>query len=333
MVKRIFEKFRKEREVKDFVINNAIVQPGQNVMVKFGVGRLPSGTKINIDAHVFRSKQEGPTILVTGGVHGDEINGIEIVRRCLEKEVFEHIKKGTIIAIPIVNIFGFINFSREVPDGKDVNRSFPGSLNGSLASRVARTITKKLLPHADFVIDLHTGGASRYNFPQVRYSKTDKTAYELGKQFGAPFLIQKPLITKSLRKIAYEMKIPVIVYESGESLRFDGLGIETGVKGIKRILINAGMIDKEPNLEVSDIIHVKKTSWIRASHSGLFIWTKSSGQKISKGEPIGHIKDPQGLKSVTVLANKDGYIIGHNNASVVNQGDALFHITYEQESI
>lgn len=333
MVKRIIEKYRKQTESTDFIINNATVLPGESALIKLDVGRIPSGTKISIDAHVFRGIQEGPTVLILGGVHGDEINGVEIIRRCLEGEIFEGVMRGTIIAIPIVNIFGFINFSREVPDGKDINRSFPGSLSGSLASRVASRLTKKILPLADFVIDLHTGGSSRFNFPQIRYYKNDNLAFELGKQFGAPFLIQKPFIPKSLRKTAFEMKIPVIVFEAGESLRFDGFSIDIGIRGIQRILSGAQMIASEVNLDVLPIQHVKKTSWIRASDSGLFIWTKSSGQKISKGEPIGHIKDPQGLKSVSVLATKDGYIIGHNNASVVNQGDALFHLTYEQEEL
>ena len=333
MVKRIFEKFRKETESSEFIINNSNILPGESLISKLSVGELPSGTKITIDAHIFRGKEEGPTVLILAGVHGDEINGIEIVRRCLENDVFTNIQKGTVIAIPIVNIFGFINFSREMPDGKDINRSFPGSSKGSLASRVARTLTNKVLPFVDFVIDLHTGGASRYNYPQIRYSKLDESAFLLGKQFGAPFLIQKPLIPKSLRKTAFEMKIPVIVYEAGESIRFDGYAIEIGVRGIKRFLAGAQMIASEAENEVLTIKHVRRTSWIRASDSGLFVWTKSSGQKISKNEPIGHIKDPQGLRSITVLSSKDGYIIGHNNASVVNQGDALFHLAYEEEEI
>ncbi|GLR17476.1 succinylglutamate desuccinylase/aspartoacylase family protein [Portibacter lacus] len=331
--KGIFKKFRKEAELDEFIISNSTVLPGESTLIKLNVGRLPSGTRISIDAHVFRGKEDGPTALILGGVHGDEINGIEIVRRCLEEEVFDGITKGTIIAIPIVNIYGFINFSRSVPDGKDVNRSFPGSTAGSLASRVARTLTKKVMPMVDFIIDLHTGGSSRFNYPQIRYAKSDPLAKELGRQFGAPFLIQKPFISKSLRKVAFEMKIPTIVYEAGESIRFDGYSIDLGVKGIKRILSNAGMISVSNISFDIRMFHVTKTSWIRSPNSGLFIWSKASGQKVSKGEPLGYIKDPQGLKSVTIFANRTGYIIGHNNASVVNQGDALFHITYEQEEI
>ncbi len=333
MVRRIFEKFRKETVLEDFTISNSTVLPGQSTLIKLNVGRLPSGTRITIDAHVFRGQEEGPTALILGGVHGDEINGVEIVRRCLETDLFDGITKGTVIAIPIVNIFGFINFSRAVPDGKDVNRSFPGSTSGSLAARVARTLTKKVLPVVDFIIDLHTGGASRYNYPQIRYAKADPIAKELGKQFGAPFLIQKPFISKSLRKVAYDMGIPTIVYEAGESLRFDGFAIEAGVRGIKRLLSNAQMVAYDQEMLINSIIHVTKTNWIRAPYSGLFIWTKCSGQKITKDEPIGYVKDPQGLKSVTVVATKSGYIIGHNNASVVNQGDALYHLAYDPEEI
>ncbi len=333
MVRKIFEKFRKQTEAVDFVINNETVLPGESTLIKLSVGRIPSGNRITIDAHVFRGKLEGPTALILAGIHGDEINGIETLRQCLEKEVFENIIRGTVIAIPIVNIFGFINFSREVPDGKDVNRSFPGSMVGSLASRVARILTKKVLPLVDFVIDMHTGGGPRFNYPQVRYAKIDNAAYELGKQFGAPFLIQKPFISKSLRKIAHEMNIPVIVYESGESLRFDAYGIEVGFSGILNVLSAAQMLPPENYKQYKNIIIVKKTSWIRASYSGLFIWSKSSGQQIKRGEIIGYVKDPQGLKSVSIISNKDGYIIGHNNAPVVNQGDALFHISYEQDEL
>jgi predicted deacylase len=238
--------------------------------------------------------------------------------------------KGMVIAIPIVNIYGFINFSRAVPDGKDVNRSFPGSLKGSLASRVARVITTKILPHVDYIIDLHTGGGSRFNHPQIRYSAKDDVSFKLAKIFNAPFIIKKPVIIKSLRKIAREKKIPVIIFEGGESLRFDGYSIQLATNGIINVLNSFGMLS-HPAPPKEKMVHFTKTVWIRASKSGLFMWTKSSGQRVLKNEIIGIINDPQGTRSTAVLASKSGYIIGHNNASVVNQGDALYHISYDYE--
>ncbi|MEL6986533.1 MAG: succinylglutamate desuccinylase/aspartoacylase family protein [Bacteroidota bacterium] len=309
-------------------INGINISPGDQEIVSIDVGRIPSGSKIFVKAHIYRSKNPGPVMLVLAGVHGDEINGIEIVRRAIEKGLFENLLKGTVIAIPILNIYGFINFSREVPDGKDVNRSFPGNMRGSLASRVARTLTKKILPVVDFGIDFHTGGASRYNFPQVRYSKSDPEAKKMALTFGAPLTLKKPILKNSLRKVAKDLSIPMIVYEGGESLRLDGLAIEKGMDGLKRVMHSKGMINSSPKI-LNKMILIEKTSWIRASQAGLFTWSQKSGVRIRKGEPVGVINDPDGLSKIVVLSTRNGYIIGHNNAPVVNAGDALFHIGYD----
>ena len=227
------------------IIDNETIMPGEDRIVRISVGRIPSDNRIYVYAHVYRSINPGPVLLVQGGVHGDEIKGVEIVRRAIEEKYFSKIKCGTVIAIPLLNIYGFINFSRDVPDGKDVNRSFPGSLLGSLASRVARVLTKKILPYVNLAIDYHTGGSSRYNYPQIRYSKTDKKAEELAKIFGAPFLVEKPYITKSFRKSAKDMNIPAIVFEGGESVRLDGLSIENGLKGMRRVMSALHMTDEK----------------------------------------------------------------------------------------
>jgi len=309
-------------------INGIDILPGENEIVSIDVGRIPSGSQIFVKAHIYRSKNPGPVMLVLAGVHGDEINGIEIVRQSIETGLFNQLDVGTVIAIPILNIYGFINFSREVPDGKDVNRSFPGTYIGSLASRVARTLTKKILPVVDFGIDFHTGGASRYNYPQIRYSRADVEAEKLALTFAAPLTLKKPILKNSLRKVAKDMGIPIIVYEAGESLRLDGLAIEKGIDGLKRVMFAKGMIDKDVKV-LHKMVHIEKTSWIRASNAGLFTWSQKSGVRVRKGEPVGVINDPDGLKKIVVQSTKDGYIIGHNNAPVVNAGDALFHIGYD----
>ncbi len=314
------------------VIENKVIEPGENAVVDISVSRLPSATMVNIQAHVYRSKEEGPTLLLLGGVHGDEINGIQIVRKAINSGMLEKIKVGSVIAISLLNVYGFINFTRDVPDGKDVNRSFPGTSNGSLASRVARLLTKKILPHVDIALDFHTGGASRYNYPQVRYSKIDEKAKELAKVFAAPFLIQKGVIPKSFRKTANEMGIPVLVYEAGESVRLCGYSIESGFNGVQRILKHLGMIDIAPAPTLTPI-SVTRTGWVRASEAGLFTWSRKSGTKIVKGENLGVINSPQADRSKRVIAKNSGYIIGHNNASVVHHGDALFHIAYDYEKI
>lgn len=324
-IKHVFE--------QPIIIDNESIFPGECSMVRMNVARLPSDTKISIAAHVFRSKNPGPCILLLGGVHGDEINGIEIVRKSLEEEIFTNLDRGSVIAIPLLNVFGFINFSREVPDGKDVNRSFPGTSRGSLASRVANTLTKKILPYVDIAMDFHTGGASRFNFPQVRYSRLDKVAEELAMVFGTKFIIQKPVIPKSFRKTARLNNIPTLIFEGGESVRLNGHAISVGLQGMKRVFAHLEMTHQPTFNNNTQSIIVKKTSWLRAPYSGIFIWSKCSGNYVNKGEPLGVLKDAYGNKSITVSASKDGYIIGHSNASVVNQGDALFHIGYETTEV
>ncbi|HMQ46184.1 MAG TPA: succinylglutamate desuccinylase/aspartoacylase family protein [Saprospiraceae bacterium] len=311
-------------------IHNIAIAAGQKEIVKIPVGRLPSGNQIRIQAHVFRAVQPGPTMLVLAGVHGDEINGVEIVRRALQQDYFEHLTAGSVIVIPILNLYGFLNYSRDVPDGKDVNRSFPGSLNGSLASRVARTLVNKILPHIDFCIDFHTGGNGHYNYPQIRFSKGDTASEELARAFGAPFLIEKPPLPHSLRKTCLEMHKPIIVFEGGENFRYDGLSIEKGLLGLKRILLHKGMISQPVDI-VSQPVVFRKSSWIRTPRAGMFLWIKNSGHQIHKGEVLGIINDPYGQEYTKVKASRDAYIIGHNNAPLVNQGDALFHIAWHAD--
>lgn len=303
------------------------IKPGENKEINLYVGALPTGTGVHVKSHVFRSEIPGPTMLVLAGMHGDEINGIEIVRQAIFSGLFDELIAGTVIAIPVLNIYGFMNFSRYVPDGKDVNRSFPGNAKGSLASRVAHMMTKKILPLVDFGIDFHTGADSRFNFPQVRYTPKSDDARKLAETFNPPILLEKSTIPRTFRAEARSRKIPVIVYEGGESLRLDGHSIEIGLDGIKQILQARSMIPPEfsfgPRYD-----EFKKTNWIRAHQSGIFIWSEGSGRTVKKGDVLGHIYNPNGTEKTTVTAHKPGYLIAHNNIPVVNVGDALFNLAY-----
>lgn len=305
-------------------IYNTTIQPGQSATIQIPVANLPSGTEINLFAHVYRSKNPGPTLLVTGGVHGDEVNGIEIVRRAVREKMFSNLKAGAVIAVPLLNVYGFINFSRGFPDGKDVNRAFPGSKSGSLASMIAHAFTQEILPHADFALDFHTGGKSVYNFPQARYSVEDKESYTLACELNMPCTIKSGLIAKSLRKTAYFRKIPMVVFEGGESLRIDEFSIAEGLRGVKNVLISRGMRDGEPQIIESHELETKM--WIRANKSGIFSLKKKSGDFVQKGELLGKITNPYNTYQTKVTAKMEGFIFGHNNNPVVNKGDALFHI-------
>lgn len=303
------------------------VEKGEKITIEIPIARLPTNTDIGLVAHVYRSLHDGPTLLAIGGVHGDEVNGIEIVKRAEKQGMFKNLKIGNVIAVPLLNVFGFINYSREFPGGKDVNRSFPGTKNGSLASRVAYTLTKEILPHVDIALDFHTGGDKIYNYPQARVYSKDPESVRLAEEFAMPHLIKGGLIRRSLRRTAHDMGIPMVVFEGGESQRIDEFSIQEGLKGLKRVLIARGMING--NVEKQESLIINDNAWIRAARSGMFTCTKVAGDTIKKGEVIGSITGPYGNFSYKVKARKDGILFGHNNQPVINKGDALFHVGYE----
>ncbi len=305
-------------------INRQGVKDGENAVITLNIARLASGTKIDLPIYVYRSKNPGPTLLLSGGLHGDEVNGVEIVRRMVANHTFEQLQCGSVIAIPIMNIYGFLNFSREVPDGKDINRSFPGSTSGSLASRVAHNLTHKVLKEIDLGIDFHTGGASRYNHPQCRFSPTDNYSRSIADVFNAPITMASRLIDKSLRKEAFKMGKSIVVFEGGESMRFDEYVIQSGIRGAKRVMKHLGMINQAAPDEEN--VFCSNSFWVRAKSSGMFTATIQSGKEVKKNQVIGKITDPFGQFETKVKASHSGIMIGHNNMPLVNQGDALFHI-------
>lgn len=314
-------------------IHKTTVAPGDQAVVKIPIGRLPSGNQIHIEAHVYHAEEPGPAVLVLAGMHGDEVNGVEIVRRSLQEGLFEGLLRGTVIAVPVLNVYGFINFSREVPDGKDVNRSFPGSKQGSLASRVAGALTREVLPKVGMAVDFHTGGRSLHNYPQIRYTQGDPLSEKLAQAFDAPFSIAKATIPRSFRRVALQQQKPTLVFEGGESLRYDAFAIAQGLAGLQRLLVAQRMLPEAIIPPPPFRLHFNKLSWQRAPRAGMFRWVKAAGQSVEKGETIGFVNNPYGGAPLPIAALRTGFIIGHNNAPVVNQGDALFHIGYEEDTV
>lgn len=309
---------------ENLIIDGQSIEPGSSKFIELNVARLPSGTQISMPVHIIRSEEPGPVVLLSGGLHGDEINGIEIVRRFLQNFGTDKLLKGSIIAMPIINVYGFINFSRDVPDGKDVNRSFPGREDGSLASIVAHQLTHQILPQIDFGIDFHTGGASRTNYPQIRFEEGDQKAEEIAKAFSAPFTLNSAVIRGSFRETAKNLGKSVVVFEGGETLRIDPKTIESGLKGIRRVLYYYGMIAQKPI--AGNTIFFKESHWVRAEVSGIFRYARESGNKVKVGQTIGYISSPSNDYSHKVVSPYNGHIIGHNNFPMVHKGDALFHI-------
>ena len=308
---------------RSFSINGQSIPRGADVLTKLNISRLPSGTVIDIPVYVFRAKEEGPTLLLMAGMHGDEINGVETIRRMIRGKML-HPERGSVIAIPILNIYGFLNFSRDVPDGKDVNRSFPGNQKGSLASRVAYTFMQKILPTIDCGIDFHTGGSSRSNFPQVRCLLETPGNLELAKAFGAPFILNASFRPGSLRKEASRKGKTIIVYEAGEALRFDEAGIAEGINGTKRVMQHLGMLGQAPAGEEPTVL--MRNTWVRARHAGLFRCSVQLGQAVRKNQLLGSVSEPYGETDYKLKSPADGFVIGLNHMPVVNQGDALLHI-------
>jgi uncharacterized protein len=310
--------------LKQVTIANNEIQPGEFREININIARLPSHTLIDTPIYVSRSLQDGPVLALIAGMHGDELNGMEIVRRILDLG-HHKVKRGTVVCMPVINVYGFLNYSRDVPDGKDVNRSFPGTKTGSLASRVAYHLMREVVPFIDCGIDFHTGGAMRSNYPQVRAVLRDERNLELAAAFSAPFTIDMQFRPNSLRREAARKGKKIIVYEGGESLRFDPHAIEEGVAGTLRLMKALNMIDTAP--EPSEINRVIwSTAWIRAKHAGLFQPNIKSGQLVHRGEWVGTITDPFGEFKEEVIASQTGYAIGLNNGPVINAGDALIHM-------
>lgn len=308
-------------------INGHDVGLGEQQEILLNIARLPTYTPIELSVTIARGEEDGPVILLTGGLHGDEINGVEIIRRMIFKDLVMP-EKGTVIAIPVVNIYGFIQKQRDLPDGKDINRSFPGSKNGSLARLVSHTLMDKVFPHIDYGIDYHTGGDARANYPQVRCVLKVKKNRKLAEAFAAPITVNSSLIESSFRKAAHKKEKQILVYETGEAHRFDLIGIQEGIDGTLRLMKHLGMRSSAPEPNQTDIY--KKTTWVRARYAGLFQQKITLGEKVKKRQVLGHISDPFGKEWFKVISPRDGRIIAINNAPVVHKGDALLHIAYNK---
>ncbi|MFN3800234.1 succinylglutamate desuccinylase/aspartoacylase family protein [Belliella pelovolcani] len=309
--------------MKEMVINGVRIRPGQTVNIEIAIARLPTHTLIDLPVFIKRAKEDGPVVLISGGVHGDEINGIVAVKRMLEEDEITP-SKGTVILIPLVNVYGFLSNSRTFPDGRDLNRSFPGSKKGSLASQIAFILTNEIIPLIDYGIDMHTGGRMLSNYPQIRVDYKDKKGVELAKAFGTHFILNSPHIDKSFRKEAYKKKKSILVYEGGESMRLDDFAVEEAVAGTKRMLHYLGMLEAAP--EKKDLTMIAESSWLRAKISGIFMTSVQLGDHVKKGQILARISDPYGQVKVPIKCTTNGFIVGLNNNPVVNAGDALVHI-------
>ncbi len=316
---------------------NKIELLGQNIarersyQLNLDIAKLHTRTRIQVPIIVERGKKDGPVLLITGGIHGNEINGIEIVRQLIAKK-YNVPEKGTIICIPVVNVFGFLNQERQFPDGRDLNRVFPGSPRGSLASRFAYHIIEEIAPHVDYCIDFHTGGDSRFNVPQIRINQEDTESMMLAKEFRAPFIIGSARRDKSFRQAMHKLKKKILLFEGGKSNHLDAGVTQAGLSGAMRVIQKLKMRDYTNELTLFDppadeSVLINDSKWIRANYSGMFHPKPILGKKVKKGSVIGSISDPFGYFERNIKASHAGYVICINESPIVNQGDAVFHIS------
>ena len=316
----------KKIEVLGHAISN-----GKGVQLNLDIAKLHTRTKIQVPIIVERAKKEGPTLLFTAGIHGNEINGIEIVRQLISKK-YNKPECGMVICIPVVNVFGFLNQKRQFPDGRDLNRVFPGSSRGSLASRFAYHIIKEIAPLIDYCVDFHTGGDSRFNIPQIRVNDEDKESLKLAKVFRPQFIIQTGHRDKSFRQSLHKINKKVLLFEGGKSLDINDKVTKAGISGALRVMQHLGIRDFSNELEsMEDKIKqpkiIKKSSWVRAKYSGMFHPFVRLGSKVKKGDVLGSISDPFGYFERNIKALYPGYVICINQSPIVNQGDGILHIS------
>ena len=317
--------------MKPFRIGKHDIDAGSRLTVELPVSVLSNHTPMNLAVHVVHGAKPGPVVFLSGVVHGDEIQGVEIIRRVLRHGSLDNVS-GTLLAIPIVNAFGFLNHSRYMPDRRDLNRSFPGSDHGSLASLLADLFMREVVLRSQYGIDIHTAALHRSNLPQIRISPDEPELLELAQIFGPPVVLVSKLREGTLRQCARDAGVKMLLYEGGEALRFDEVAIRAGTLGILRVMKSLGMI------AAADVSRGKvppalstASTWLRAPEGGILRARRGIGDRVSRGETLAEISDPLGERPVKIVCDHDGIIVGLTNLPVVNRGDALYHVAHMKD--
>ncbi len=312
------------RDNAAFEMGQYKVKAGTRQRLELPAGKMYNHQELHLSMDVIHSQQPGPVLCVTAAVHGDEINGVEIISRLLTHDVLRNLR-GTLVAIPVVNMQAFLGRSRYFPDRRDLNRSFPGSEKGSGASRLARLLTTTVLPRCSHVIDLHTGAVHRSNLPQIRADLSQAGITELAGAFGAPVIVHSNTIKGSFRASAQKRNIPLLLYEGGQALRFEETPIQAGVGGILGVMRYLNMLPRD-NTAPPPVTIARSSYWVRAPQGGLLKSSLELGQYVDKGQKLADISDTFGENLKPVYAGQAGLIIGINHLPFVEEGSALFHI-------
>jgi len=309
-------------------IGEVTVKGGERRTIELPLAAMVTHNDVEMTVHVICGKNPGPVLFVCAAIHGDELNGVEVIRRLLKQKQLQRLS-GTLIAIPIVNVHGFLNNARYLPDGRDLNRSFPGSSKGSLAARIAHTFLNQIVRQSTHGIDLHTGARHRANLPQLRADLSNEEVQRMAGAFDVPVIIDSKIRDGSLREMCDEAGIPILLYEAGEALRFDELSIRAGVRGIINVMRELKMLPhKQHRIHNKKPLISRNSTWARAPHSGILRALVPLGAHVVKDSILGIIADPLGTSEYHVTAPEEGIVIGRTYLPLVHEGEALFHIAH-----
>jgi predicted deacylase len=310
---------------KAITIGETTVKPGQRASISLPVADMYTGASLSMPVKVICGRREGPVLFVSAAIHGDELNGVEIIRRLLKRRTLQSLR-GTLVAVPVVNVHGFLDLSRYLPDRRDLNRSFPGSSKGSIAARMANIFITQIVSKADYGIDLHTGALNRSNLPQIRANLDNEVTKELARAFGAAVVLDSKIRDGSLRACAADRGFPMLIYEAGEALRFDEVAIRAGLRGVIQVMRHLGMLPQIKKKTTMNPVIADSTRWVRAPASGIVSSKVALGTRVREGQRLAIIGDPLGEAETHVVAPFDGIVIGRNNLPLSHEGDALFNV-------
>jgi predicted deacylase len=326
-----------------------LVVPGTREQLKWRPRGGISSAEMASPVIVTRGALPGPVLCLTAGIHGDEINGVEIVRR-LSHSVDPARLSGTLIGVPIVNVFGYTRGSRYLPDRRDLNRFFPGSRSGSIASRLAHAFFEDIVRHCDAIVDFHTGSFDRSNMPQVRADLTNPDVLEFTRGFGATVVLHSPGSRGMLRVAATAVGIPAVTFEAGAPARLETAEIAEAVAAIERLMHKQAMLEvpAEPDALSQGVLLVGAQAaaepapifldsrWVRANSGGLLISEVALGERVAAGQRLGRVIDPVSNVERFILAPVPGRVIGMAENQAVLPGYAAFHLgteTSEQQAV
>ena len=311
---------RSKPKARPLIIAGERIRLGETRDIPLPLSETYNASVLSTPVRIIRARRDGPRVLVTGAIHGDELNGVGVIRQLMFEDSNLRLKSGTLICVPVVNMPAFESQSRNVPDRRDLNRSFPGSHNGSMASRIADAVFRQLVKSADYCIDLHTAAMQRTNYPNVRADMRNPEARRIAKAFGCELIVNGRGPEGSLRRCACDAGVPTIILEAGEVWKIEPDVVEVGVRGVRNVLIELGMLDDEPTRPAYQT-RIETTTWMRAHLGGLLWFHVSPGALVEAGQALATNASLFGDGRAVLISPVDGIVLGMTTLPTVKPGE------------